>query len=49
MELIDTAVVGCFEVRLDPSFDVRGSFLKEFQTSQFAAAGLPFEVREGVH
>jgi dTDP-4-dehydrorhamnose 3,5-epimerase len=46
VELIATPVVGCFEVRLDPSSDRRGSFVKEFQASQYAAAGIPFEVCE---
>ncbi|MET0276449.1 MAG: dTDP-4-dehydrorhamnose 3,5-epimerase family protein [Acidimicrobiia bacterium] len=46
MRLVETPVVGCYEVQLDPSSDVRGSFLKEFQSSRFAEAGIPFDVRE---
>jgi dTDP-4-dehydrorhamnose 3,5-epimerase len=41
-----TAVVGCFELELQPALDARGGFLKIFQSSVLAGVGLPFEVRE---
>jgi dTDP-4-dehydrorhamnose 3,5-epimerase len=46
VQALPTTVTGCFEVRLDPSSDLRGSFLKIFQASSFADLGLDLEVRE---
>lgn len=41
-----TAVEGCLELRLRPSADRRGSFLKVFHRSTLAAAGLDLDVHE---
>jgi len=43
---VPLAVEGCAELRLEPSTDRRGSFLKLFQTSAFRAAGIDLDVRE---
>jgi dTDP-4-dehydrorhamnose 3,5-epimerase len=46
MELIPTALEGCFEVRPFFAEDERGTFVKTFHAERFAEAGLPTEWRE---
>lgn len=46
MELIPTALEGCFEVRPFFAEDERGSFVKTFNAERFAEAGLPTGWRE---
>jgi dTDP-4-dehydrorhamnose 3,5-epimerase len=46
VEAVPLAVEGCLELRLEPSSDRRGSFLKWFHQSSFAALGVDLEVRE---
>lgn len=41
-----TDVLGCYEIRLEPSSDRRGSFLKTFRSSAFADIGITFDVHE---
>jgi dTDP-4-dehydrorhamnose 3,5-epimerase len=44
--LVPTAVDGCVELRLEPSSDRRGSFLKLFHRDTFEALGLDFAIEE---
>ena len=46
MQALPTVVAGCVELRLQPSADRRGSFLKVFHQSSFAGLGLDLDVRE---
>jgi dTDP-4-dehydrorhamnose 3,5-epimerase len=46
VEAVPTDVAECCELRLDPSTDRRGGFLKLFQASLFATAGLELDIRE---
>jgi dTDP-4-dehydrorhamnose 3,5-epimerase len=46
MELIPTALQGCFQVRPFFTEDKRGSFVKTFHAERFAELGLPTEWRE---
>lgn len=46
MRAVPLAVAGCLELPLEPSSDRRGSFVKLFQASSFADAGVAFDVRE---
>lgn len=41
-----TAVAGCLELRLQPSTDRRGSFLKLFHQGAFAELGIELDIRE---
>jgi len=43
---LPTEVRGCRELRLDPSSDHRGGFLKLFQAGRFAADGIELGVQE---
>ena len=46
LQLCESGIPGCFEVRVNPLGDQRGAFVKVFQTSTFAALGVDFEIRE---
>ncbi len=46
MELIPTALEGCYQVRPFFAEDVRGTFVKTFHAERFTALGLPTEWRE---
>jgi dTDP-4-dehydrorhamnose 3,5-epimerase len=46
MELLPTALEGCFEVRPFFAEDERGTFVKTFHAERFAQAGLPAAWRE---
>jgi dTDP-4-dehydrorhamnose 3,5-epimerase len=46
VEAVPLPVDGCVELRLEPSSDRRGSFLKWFHRSSFAELGVDLDVRE---
>lgn len=46
MDLIPTAILGCFQLKLRRLQDQRGSFTKIFQNSVFAAHGVSFSPKE---
>lgn len=46
MELIPTALEGCFQVRPFFAEDERGTFVKTFHAERFAERGLPIDWRE---
>ena len=46
MQLIPTQLKDCYEVKSPIFSDMRGSFIKSFQSSEFRKQGIDFEIRE---
>ena len=46
MQLTPTPLKDCYEVKSPTFSDMRGSFIKSFQSSEFRKHGIDFEIRE---